>query len=53
MTNIKMDFDKETANRLLNEAFDIISDIRDIINDDELDEEDTYEKIEYIMRRVK
>ena len=53
MINIKMDFDKDTANRLLSEALDTISEIRDILNDDEISDYEALQNIVDIIRKIK
>ena len=50
---ISMGFDKDTANRLLSEAFNIITEIKDILNDPDLDDKEALENIDYILRKVK
>lgn len=50
---IQMEFDKDTANRLLSEAFDIISEIKEIISDTELDDMEALQQIDYILRKTK
>jgi hypothetical protein len=45
--------DLETANRLLNEAFDIIIDIKDILADTNISDEEALEQIDYILRKIK
>lgn len=50
---IHMEFDKETANRLLSEALDIISEIKEILEDTDLDDREALQQIDYIVRQVK
>lgn len=50
---IQMEFDKETANRLLSEAFDIISEIKETLEDTDLDDREALQQIDYIVRQGK
>ena len=53
MINVKIDFDKDTSNRLLNDAFDIISEIKETLQDTDLSDSEAHEQIDYILRKVK
>lgn len=50
---IQMEFDKDTANRLLSEALDIISELKEIISDPDLDDMEALQQIDYILRKTK
>jgi len=47
---IQMEFDNETANRLLSEALDIISEIKETLEDPDLDDREALQQIDYIVR---
>lgn len=53
LTQIQLEFDKETANRLLSEAFDIISEIKETLEDTDLDDREALQQIDYIVRQGK
>jgi len=50
---ITLDLDKDTANRLLNEAFDIITEIKEILKDEDMDDQEALQNIDYVLRKVK
>lgn len=50
---IQMEFDKDNANRLLSEALDILSEIKETLEDADLDDREALQQIDYIVRRVK
>ena len=50
MINVKIDFDKDTSNRLLNDAFDIISEIKETLQDTDLSDSEALEQIALKMK---
>lgn len=45
--------DLQTANRLLNEAFDMIIEIKNILKDTDMDDQEALQNIEYVLRDIK
>jgi hypothetical protein len=47
---IQIEYDKDTANRLLNEALDIISEIKDILANEDMYDEEALEEIADLLK---
>lgn len=50
---LKVNLDKNTANMLLIEALDIILEIKEILNDPDMDDQEALQNIDYVLRKVK
>jgi hypothetical protein len=49
----KLQYDLNTANEMLKEAFELIQEIKDILNDTDMDDQEALQNIDYAVRTLR